>query len=116
MAHFPQPHRSVVRVNHSPGYGVGETIGPASSPEEPLLMETGKPLLLTNQGREPVARGPMKSLIGWGMHYIRAGDGLEELYSLSSDPEERNNVANLPKNEGTMVRFRNSLSSMLEKH
>ena len=89
---------------------------PASSPVEPLLMETGKPLLLTNQGREPVARGPMKSLIGWGMHYIRAGDGLEELYSLASDPEERNNVADLPKNEGAMVRFRNSLSSMLEKH
>ena len=83
---------------------------------EPLLMETGKPLLLTNQGREPVARGPMKSLIAGGMHYIRAGDGLEELYSLASDPEERNNVADLPKNQGAMVRFRNSLSSMLEKH
>jgi len=38
---------------------------------EPLLMETGKPLLLTNQGREPVAKGPMKSLVAEGMHYNR---------------------------------------------
>ena len=56
---------------------------------EPLLMETGKPLSSTNQGREPVAKGPMKSLVAEGMHYIRRGDGLEELYLLNSDPQER---------------------------
>ena len=44
-------------------------------------METGKPLGLTNQGREPVARGPMKSLVAEGMHYIRRADGIEELYA-----------------------------------
>ena len=48
-------------------------------PAEPLLMETGKPPGLTNQGREPVAKGPMKSLVAEGMHYIRTADGLEEL-------------------------------------
>src|SRR5207248_3119055 len=68
----------------------------ASSADEPLLIETGKPLVMTNQGREPVANGPMKSLVGWGMHYIRAGDGTEELYDLASDPEERINRAGLP--------------------
>ena len=57
-------------------------------PAEPLLMETGKPLLLTNQGREPAAKGPMKSLVASGMHYIRDGDGLEELYVLI--PTRRN--------------------------
>ena len=38
----------------------------------------------------------MKSLVAGGMHYIRSGDGLEELYSLKSDPEERLNVAGVP--------------------
>ena len=56
-------------------------------------METGKPPGLTNQGREPVAKGPMKALVAEGMHYIRSADGLEELYLLNSDPEERSNVA-----------------------
>ena len=59
-----------------------------SAPVEPLLMETGTPLLLTNQGREPAAKGPMKSLVAGGMHYIRTGDGVEELYALDADPEE----------------------------
>ena len=52
-------------------------------------METGKPLGLMNQGREPVAKGPMKSLVAEGMHYIRMADGREELYFLKSDPEEQ---------------------------
>ena len=34
--------------------------GRAEDPVEPLLMEAGKPPGLTNQGREPVAKGPMK--------------------------------------------------------
>src|SRR5262249_46251028 len=48
-------------------------------PPEPLLMETDKPLVLMNDGREPAAKGPMKSLVAGGMHYIRSGDGSEEL-------------------------------------
>src|SRR5262249_54461200 len=51
---------------------------------KPLLMETNKPILLTNQGREPAAKGAMKSLVAGGMHYIRSGDGSEELYVLKS--------------------------------
>ena len=35
----------------------------------------------------------MKSLVAEGMHYIRTADGLEELYLLNSDPEERSNLA-----------------------
>jgi len=55
---------------------------------EPLLMEAEKPLSLTNQGREPVAKGPMKALVAEGMHYIRRADGLEELYLIDkSSPE-----------------------------
>ena len=42
-------------------------------PAEPLLMEAGKPPGLTNQGREPVAKGPMQGLVAEGMHYIRRG-------------------------------------------
>jgi hypothetical protein len=78
-------------------------------------METGKPPLLTNQGREPAANGPMKSLVAGGMHYIRSADGSEELYNLKSDPEERLNVADSPMARTVLQRFRASLVALLRK-
>jgi arylsulfatase A-like enzyme len=85
-----------------------------ATPAEPLLMETGKPFNLTNQGREPVAKGPMKSLVGEGMHYIRTADGLEELYLLDSDSEERTSLAASPLASEPLRRFRASLAAMLK--
>jgi arylsulfatase A-like enzyme len=60
---------------------------------DPLLLEVTKPELLTNGGREPAAKGPMKSLVVAGMHYIRMADGSEELYNVDSDVDEKNNLA-----------------------
>jgi arylsulfatase A-like enzyme len=86
---------------------------PGASPEEPLLMETGKPPGLTNQGREPVAKGPMKSLVADGKHYIRSADGREELYHLKTDPDERGDLAVYPAASEILRRFRGRLSVML---
>ena len=86
-----------------------------SNDHEPLLMETGKPMGLINQGREPAAKGPMKSLVAEGMHYIRTADGLEELYLLKSDPEEQSNLAVYPFASDLLQRFRDRLSAMLNK-
>jgi arylsulfatase A-like enzyme len=87
----------------------------ALTPNEPLLMETGKPELLVNQGREPAAKGPMKSLIARGMHYIRSADGHEELYRLSYDPEERADVAGSPEARSILERFRETLVLMRKR-
>jgi arylsulfatase A-like enzyme len=104
----PFPGRSLAR------FWAGN--GPANAGAgEPLLMETGKPPSLTNQGREPVAKGPMQSLVAGGMHYIRSADGLEELYLLKSDPEERSNLAASPLASEPLRRFRTSLSAMLQE-
>lgn len=40
----------------------------------------------------PVARGDLESLVVDDHHYIRNGDGREELYDLSADPEERRDL------------------------
>jgi arylsulfatase A-like enzyme len=101
------PGRSLARF-----WAEGEA-APAAS--EPLLMETDKPVLLTNQGREPAAKGPMKAMIAAGMHYIRSGDGGEELYSLAGDPEERSNVAGVAAAGQALEGFRAALRSMLRK-
>jgi arylsulfatase A-like enzyme len=104
----PFPGRSLAR------FWSGNPNGTGLSPE-PLLMETDKPLVLMNEGREPAAKGPMKSLVAGGMHYIRSGDGSEELYSLRSDPEERLNLVGAPAAREALQRFRATLSSMVRK-
>ncbi len=80
---------------------------------DPLLMELERPDLLTNQGRDPVAKGPMKSLVAGGMHYIRSGDGAEELYALQADPQEQTNLAGLPTAQPSLEGFRGALRSIL---
>ena len=87
----------------------------ALPPAEPLLMETAKPELLANRGREPAARGPMKSIIARGLHYIRTADGLEELYDLSADPEEKVNMAGASTAPAILERFRNTLGLMKKR-
>jgi hypothetical protein len=78
-------------------------------------METEKPPHLTNQGREPVAKGPMKGLVADGLHYIRAADGQEELYLLKTDPEERGSVAAYPFAVPMLQRFRSDLKPILNQ-
>jgi arylsulfatase A-like enzyme len=48
---------------------------------------------------EPVSRGDMLSLIGLGLHYIRNGDGKEELYDFETDQEEVRNLIESPPAE-----------------
>src|SRR5262249_1882660 len=100
------PGRSLARYwNTKEGEGL--------PPGEPLLMETDRPTLLTNQGRQPAAKGPMQALVAGGMHYIRSGDGSEELYAIGSDPEERTNAAVFPEAQEALQGFRGALRSMI---
>jgi arylsulfatase A-like enzyme len=82
---------------------------------EPLLMETDRPLVLTNQSREPAAKGPMKSLVAGGMHYILSGDGHEELFGLEADPEETIDVAGYKDAQAALRGFRGGLRTMLRE-
>jgi arylsulfatase A-like enzyme len=83
--------------------------------DDPLLMETTKPELIINGGREPAARGPMKAVVASGMHYIQMGDGSEELYNINSDVEEKVNLALDGNNSPVLVEFRNLLDLMLRR-
>jgi arylsulfatase A-like enzyme len=104
----PFPGRSLARFWRRPAQA-------ASVPPEPVLMETEKPEFLTNQGREPAAKGPMKSLVAGGTHYIRTGDGLEELYILNIDPKEEFDVAGSLNSQTALERFRAVLPSMRKR-
>jgi arylsulfatase A-like enzyme len=82
---------------------------------EPLLIQTGKPIYLMNQGLEPVAKGPMSSVVASGMHYIRMADRREELYLLGSDPEEQRNMVGSPLAAAALARLRQDLVSLFRK-
>ncbi len=82
---------------------------------DPVLMEATKPVLLTNGGREPAAKGPMKSLVVAGMHYIQMADGSEELYNIDSDVDEKNNLAADVNMLPVLFESRNLLGLMLRR-
>jgi len=84
----------------------------ASAPAQALLS-----LLTPNtfaHPRDPVSKGPMQSLILGSLHYIRNGDGKEELYDLSSDPLELENLSESPDHASAINRFRDLLRDTLE--
>jgi arylsulfatase A-like enzyme len=55
--------------------------------------------------RDPIQRGPMKSFIAGRFHYIRNGDGAEEVYDWRADPGELNNViAEMPQDSLRLLR------------
>ena len=62
-----------------------------------------------NGGLSPAARGPMRSAVDVDFHYIRGGDGREELYDLRRDPAELTDLASKPRSAATLERFRASV-------
>jgi arylsulfatase A-like enzyme len=63
----------------------------------------------------PIAKGPMKSLVRDRWHYIRNGDGKEEVFDLSIDPAEANNVVGAPQYRDTVSSLRGHVDSLLAR-
>ncbi|MHC4558955.1 MAG: sulfatase [Planctomycetota bacterium] len=61
----------------------------------------------------PAAKGAMKSLITGYMHYIRNGDGTEEVYDLRNDPAEQNDLIQIPRGVETAAQARDVLKQMI---
>jgi arylsulfatase A-like enzyme len=62
-----------------------------------------------NRGESPARRGSMTSLVRGGLHYIRNGDGREELYDLDSDSGEEHDLAAAPGFDRALRGFRERL-------
>ncbi len=69
-----------------------------------LLSEVSKGI--RKQKSKPVSRGDMKSLALNGLHYIKNGDGVEELYDLKVDRAEERDLAGLPERRAGLLQFR----------
>ena len=60
----------------------------------------------------PASRGPMQSMIAGGMHYIRNGDGQEELYDLVADQGETNDLARTEQGRSRVISLRAKVAAL----
>ncbi len=67
----------------------------------------------TAEKREVMVR--MKSLVSDGYHYVRNGDGTEELYDFRGDPAEERDLARSGEGGAQLARFRTSLQEILAR-
>jgi arylsulfatase A-like enzyme len=63
--------------------------------------------------RGPIHRGSMQSLVMGDHHYIRNGDGVEELYDLFADPREQNDLSGKPESAPQLAEFRKIVESAI---
>jgi arylsulfatase A-like enzyme len=63
----------------------------------------------------PVSKGDMKSVVFRNLHYIRNGDGSEELYDYSQDPLEQTNLAPSLNHSDVLEQFRVHLKEVAGK-
>jgi len=61
----------------------------------------------------PVMKGDMTSLVAEGLHYIKNGDGREELYDFENDPDEERDLATSDEGRRLLAQFRMSLDLIL---
>jgi arylsulfatase A-like enzyme len=63
----------------------------------------------------PVHKGDMQSLVDDRYHYIRNGDGREELYDFENDPWEKRDLAGSEVGSRVLTRFRTWLQTFLAR-
>jgi arylsulfatase A-like enzyme len=99
--------RSLARF-WAPGDSVG--VGDVASPDTIFsTLSRGT----DNQPWYPVSWGPsMYSLMDSTYHYVRNGDGTEELYDALRDPAEAHDLAGADGSEPILIRFRAMLGSL----
>ena len=76
-------------------------------PAEPVRSELQKGIRLPDW--YPVSGGDMSSLVWAGKHYIRNGDGREELYDWNNDRGETRNLADMP-DQKSLIEYLRSMA------
>jgi arylsulfatase A-like enzyme len=61
----------------------------------------------------PISKGPMQSVVSDGMHYIRNGDGSEELYDFETDAAELNDLSSRPEARASLERLRTRIDQLM---
>jgi arylsulfatase A-like enzyme len=100
---------------HSLAQSWNDRIETGPGPSLPLAELDSPPEADPNHGRSPASRGPMTSVWLEGQHYIRNGDGAEELYDLAADPNEVLNLAGFPLARSGLARGRAAVDRLRQE-
>ena len=94
------PGRSLARYWSASG-------GHDQTDAEPVLAQVRKAeWAIPDFARYPAAKGDMESVIDDVYHYIRNGDGREELYAIGVDPHERDDLGQREDMRPVLERYR----------
>ncbi len=93
-----------------PGSSLRRAWTTADTTSEDILSEANPYALSDFDG--PIKRGPMKSLVLGSLHYIRNGDGAEELYDISVDPWEVDDLAGTDRGRALLPGLRQTLRAV----
>ena len=86
---------------------------------DPLIKQPSELILnevTTRSGRPnfyPIFEGDMKAIETNGMRYILRGDGSEELFDSTNDPEELHDLAGTPEGQAVLPEIRDLLNHIL---
>ena len=99
-----------------PGHSLARTWSGADGQDSPALSMVQRGIRLPRW--YPGALGDMRSLVESGLHVIRGGDSVPELFDLGRDPGEHRNLAADTALTGRMLRRMDRLApgSLLEGH
>ncbi len=61
---------------------------------------------------DPIQKGAMQSIVQGALHYIRNGDGSEELYDVVADPRERSNLLPGAGSDPRLLTLRQTMDSV----
>gem|GEM_PF-193956 len=87
------------------------TPGSAGAPV-PTWLPTSLQFNRFSAPTDPIRKGPMTGGFAWPYHYIRNGNGREELYDLSADPDELHNLAADPNHAALLDTLRRRADSV----
>jgi arylsulfatase A-like enzyme len=92
----------------------GSVSAGSASVGDQALSEVDIPMTIgPERGRGPRQRGFTISLVAEGLHYMLDMNGTEELYDLTNDPAERDDLRNDPGRKPALDRFRNRLAQII---
>lgn len=89
---------------------------PDSTALSPILSEVNAVSASDLPDWYPVTRGDIKSLIANRYHYIKNGDGQEELYDFEHDPWEKQDLAASEEGQRLLAPLRTTLHTILARN
>ncbi len=100
-----------IRDRRFPGSSLAETWEHGTRADDPAYAEVTRGINVPPT--DPVARGPMESVLSGRLHYIRNAAGDERLYDVRPDPEELRDLAARPEHRDAVTRLRGEVEHVL---